>query len=154
MQHNADASVPAFSLSNTRTTDLPECYAVLLNRPQVYGILRIRSRKGCVPKASRKLPHGQNIQYGFRIRTQYAHMEEILKMGCNVIEMETASAFRAAQTAGLKLAALYSVSDNTVLNKSLLSGRTEQDMQYRRFVRANLFTEILLKVFAECEPQT
>lgn len=85
---------------------------------------------------------------------QYAHVEEILKMGCNVIEMETASAFRAAQTAGLKLTALYSVSDNTVLNKSLLSGRTEQDMQYRRFVRANLFPEILLKVFAECEPQT
>ena len=80
---------------------------------------------------------------------QYAHIDEILNMGCNVIEMETASAFRAAQIANLKLAAIFSVSDNTVTNKSLISGRTESDMNYRRFVRNNLFPEIITKVFSE-----
>ena len=80
---------------------------------------------------------------------QYAHIDEILNMGCNVIEMETASAFRAAGIANLRLAAIFSVSDNTVTNKSLISGRTENDMKYRRFVRNNLFPEIITKVFGE-----
>ena len=82
---------------------------------------------------------------------QYAHIDEIVNMGCNVIEMETASAFRAAAIAGLKLGAIFSVSDNTVTNKSLISGRTEKDMAYRRFVRNNLFPEIIIKVFNEME---
>jgi purine-nucleoside phosphorylase len=78
---------------------------------------------------------------------QYAHIDQILNMGCNVIEMETASAFRAAEVAGLSIAAIFSVSDNTVTNKSLISGRTESDMNYRRFVRNKLFPKIILKVF-------
>ena len=83
------------------------------------------------------------------IFAQYVHIDEILKMDCNVIEMETASAFRGAKMAGLSLAAIFSVSDNTVINKSLISGRTEGDMNYRRFVRNNLFPEIILRVFKE-----
>ncbi len=82
---------------------------------------------------------------------QYAHIDEIVNMGCNVIEMETASAFRAAAIAGLKLGAIFSVSDNTVTNQSLISGRTDKDMAYRRFVRNNLFPEIIIKVFSEME---
>ena len=82
---------------------------------------------------------------------QYAHIDEIVNMGCNVIEMETASAFRAAEIADLKIGAIFSVSDNTVTNKSLISGRTEKDMAYRRFVRNNLFPEIIIKVFSEME---
>ncbi len=66
-----------------------------------------------------------------------------------MIEMETASAFRAAEIAGLKIGAIFSVSDNTVTNKSLISGRTESDRVYRRFVRNNLFPEIIIKVFGE-----
>lgn len=83
------------------------------------------------------------------IFAQYAHIDEILNMGCNVIEMETASAFKAAEIANLKIAAIFSVSDNTVTNKSLISGRNESEMNYRRFVRNNLFPEIILKVFHE-----
>ena len=82
---------------------------------------------------------------------QYAHIDEILNMGCNVIEMETASAFRAAELAGLKIGAIFSVSDNTVTNQSLISGRTEKDMAYRRFVRNNLFPEFIIKVFGIME---
>jgi len=60
------------------------------------------------------------------IFAQFAHIDEIVRMGCNVIEMETAAAFRAAGLAGIPTAALFSVSDNTVTNKSLVSGRTKE----------------------------
>ncbi len=80
---------------------------------------------------------------------QYAHIDEILDMGCNVIEMETACAFKAAKVANLKIAAILSVSDNTITNKSLISGRTEKDMHYRRFVRNHLFPEIITKIFCK-----
>ena len=68
-------------------------------------------------------------------------------MGCNVIEMETASAFRAAEVADISMAAISSVSDNTVINKGLISGRTAEEMEYRRFVRKELFPQIIWKVF-------
>jgi len=71
-------------------------------------------------------------------------------MECNVIEMETAAAFRAAKISNLSIAAIFSVSDNTIINKSLVSGRTEQDMNYRAFVRRNLFPRIILKAFEKC----
>lgn len=74
---------------------------------------------------------------------QYAHIDEILAMGVNTIEMETAAAFAAARVAGLPCAALFSVSDNTVCDKSLVSGRTEEENRYRQYVRKALFPRIL-----------
>ena len=81
------------------------------------------------------------------IFAQYAHIDAILAMGCNVIEMETAVAFRAAKLMDIPLVALFSVSDNTVTNKSLVSGRTDEEMEYRKFVRRELFPEIILSTF-------
>jgi len=80
---------------------------------------------------------------------QFVHIDEIMNMGCNVIEMETAAAFRAAKTANIAIAAVFSVSDNAVKNKTLISGRTEEEMNYRRLVRKNLFPEIILKAFKD-----
>lgn len=80
------------------------------------------------------------------IFAQFAHIDEIINMGCNVIEMETAVAFRAAKTAGISCVAIYSVSDNTVINKSLISGRTEDEMNYRKFVRKTIFPELILNI--------
>lgn len=81
------------------------------------------------------------------IFAQFIHLDEIMEMGCNTIEMETAAAFRAAKIAGLSLAAIFSVSDNTMKRKSLVSGRSEQDHAYRWKVRRELFPEILLRTF-------
>ena len=83
------------------------------------------------------------------IFAEYAHIDTILEMGCNVIEMETAVAFRAAKLMNIPLVALFSVSDNTVTNKSLVSGRTDEEMEYRKFVRRELFPEIILSTFAK-----
>ncbi|KAB3529516.1 phosphorylase family protein [Alkaliphilus serpentinus] len=79
------------------------------------------------------------------IVAQFPYIDEIMNMGCNVIEMETAAAFRAATLVNLKLAALFSVSDNTLKNKSLLSGREDSEMNYRKEVRKNIFPKIILK---------
>lgn len=79
------------------------------------------------------------------IFAQYAHIDEILQMGCNVIEMETAAAFYAAQIANIPTAAIFCVSDNTISNKSLVSGRTEEEMGYRKYVRRELFPKIILE---------
>ena len=82
------------------------------------------------------------------IFAQFAHIEHILDMGCNVIEMETAAAFRAAKLMGIPITAIFSVSDNTITNKSLVSGRTEEDMEYRKFVRREVFPKIILSLFS------
>ena len=81
------------------------------------------------------------------IFAQFLHIDEIIEMGCNVIEMETAAAFRAAYIANISIVAIFSVSDNTVKNKSLLSGRTSEEMEYRRFVRKEIFPQIILEFF-------
>jgi len=80
------------------------------------------------------------------IAAQFAHIDAILGLGCNVIEMETAVAFRAAKLMGIPLIALFSVSDNTMTNKSLVSGRTPKEMEYRKFTRRELFPQIILSV--------
>ena len=81
------------------------------------------------------------------ITAQFAHIDTFLAMGCNAIEMETASAFRAAKLMGIPLVALLSISDNTVTNKSLVSGRTTEENEYRWRVRHELFPEIILSIF-------
>jgi purine-nucleoside phosphorylase len=81
------------------------------------------------------------------IVAQFAHIDLILDMNCNVIEMETAAAFRAAKMANIQIIAIFSVSDNTVVKKSLICGRTDQEMDYRRFVRRSLFPKIIIETF-------
>ena len=81
------------------------------------------------------------------IFAQFSHIDEIIRMGCNVIEMETAAAFEAAVLASIPMVALFSISDNTVTKQSLISGRTEKDMEYRQFVRRELFPQIISEIF-------
>lgn len=79
------------------------------------------------------------------IVAQFAYIDEILQMDCNVIEMETAAAFRAASIVNIKLAALFSVSDNTMQNKSLICEINENENIYRKEVRKSIFPKIILK---------
>jgi len=77
------------------------------------------------------------------IFAEYAHIDEIKDMGCNVIEMETAAAFRAARMAGFSLAAAFSISDNTFTNQTLYKKIPEEETAYRRFARNTLFPQII-----------
>lgn len=107
-------------------------------------------------KLTKNICNDNNVKYhvgqAFSIDSifaQFAYIDEIKKMGCNVIEMETAAAFRAAKMANIPLVAAYSVSDNTVVNKSLISGRTESDKKYRKEVRRTIFPKIILELFKD-----
>lgn len=62
------------------------------------------------------------------IFAQYAHLDEIMSFGCNSIEMETATLFHAAHISGLNAVAVFVVSDNAVISKSLYSGRNNEDI--------------------------
>ncbi len=81
------------------------------------------------------------------VLAQFAHIDEILALGVNCIEMETAAAFMAAKIAGLPICALFSVSDNTMKHKSLISGRNREEQEYRHFVRREIFPKIIREVF-------
>lgn len=82
------------------------------------------------------------------IFAQFARIDEILALGCNTVEMETAAAFRAAELAGYSMAALFSVSDNTLANKSLMGGREEEERLYRKRVRRSVFPKIIHSCFS------
>lgn len=81
------------------------------------------------------------------IVAQFAHIDKIMNMDCNAIEMETASAFLAAKLANIAIAAVLLISDNTVAGKSLISGRNDKDMDYYRFVKSSMFPKIILGAF-------
>ena len=80
------------------------------------------------------------------IAGQFAHINEILDLGCKAIEMETSALFSACQVVEKECVALLAVSDNTVLNKSLISGRTDEDMDKYYKTRYQEIPKIIFKL--------
>ena len=80
------------------------------------------------------------------IFAQFAHIDEIISLGCNVIEMETAALFRAAEICNKKAAAIFCVSDNSITNKSLYSGRNENDKKLKGYSRYVITPKILIDI--------
>lgn len=80
------------------------------------------------------------------IFAQFAHLKEFINIGCNTIEMETATLFNAANIVGIKAAAVCNISDNTMVNKSLYSGRTNDEQQRRLKVKKDIIPKIVLDV--------
>lgn len=79
---------------------------------------------------------------------QFAHIDEILDLDCKAIEMETSALFSACQVAEKECVALLAVSDNTILNKSLISGRTDDDMKLYHRTRYEIIPEIILDLLS------
>ena len=80
------------------------------------------------------------------IFAQFAHLDNIINMGAQVIEMETSAAFKAANISGISICAIFSVSDNSILKKSLYSGRTKEEQLYRSEVRQKIIPQIIYQV--------
>ncbi len=80
------------------------------------------------------------------IFAQFYHINYILNTGCETIEMETANFFKTAKTVGLNATALLCISDNTINKKSLYSGRTTTDNDYRKFVKSRIIPEIIIQL--------
>lgn len=78
---------------------------------------------------------------------QFYHIDKILELGAKVIEMETAALFKCNEKLKKNVTALFCVSDNTVLSKSLYSGRTEDEEIYRHKVRYEVMPEIIVEMF-------
>lgn len=76
------------------------------------------------------------------------HLDEIIKMGCNCIEMETAALFKSAEICNINAGAIFIVSDNNTVKKSLLSGRSKEEMDYKEYVRKNILPKIVLECFS------
>lgn len=115
--------------------------------PELTERLRNSAEKICV--AEQVKLHAGRIYSVDTIFAQFAYIDEVISLGCNAIEMETAAAFRAAAVAHLEIAALLSVSDNVVQKKSLMGGRGAEEIAYRKHIRRQVFPEILWDVFTD-----
>ncbi len=71
------------------------------------------------------------------------------ELGCKCVEMETAVVFKAAKLCNIDVSALFVVSDNTVIKKSLYSGRSEEENIYRHKVRFEILPDVIMKLFGE-----
>lgn len=81
------------------------------------------------------------------IFAQFYHIDKILELGSKTIEMETANLFKCGEIMDINITALFCVSDNTVLNKSLYSGRTDEENEYRHKVRYEVMPKIIIELF-------
>jgi len=75
---------------------------------------------------------------------QFPYIDYIKGLGCKTIEMETAALFKVSNMCNINAVALFCVSDNTVVKKSLYSGRTEEEQIYRHKVRYELIPKIVI----------
>lgn len=62
------------------------------------------------------------------IVAQFMHIDELLNLGSDVVEMETACVFKVSKIVGLDAVAIFNVSDNTFSKKSLLAGRSKEEL--------------------------
>ena len=81
------------------------------------------------------------------IFAQFAHIEHIVELGAKTIEMETSTMFRCADMLNIASAALFCVSDSTLKNKSLYSGRTEEDKKIKYYIREKIIPRIVIETF-------
>ena len=75
------------------------------------------------------------------------HIDRIIELGSKTIEMETANLFKCNELLNINMTALFCISDNAVLNKSLFSGRTDEEREYRHRVRNEIIPKIVVELF-------
>lgn len=78
---------------------------------------------------------------------QFYHIGKILELGLKTIEMETANLFKCNELLNINVTALFCISDNIVLNKSLYSGRTDEENEYRHKIRYGVIPKIVIELF-------
>ena len=96
----------------------------------------------------------ENVRYhnvpNFSIDTvfaQFYHIDKILELGSKTIEMETANLFKCNEVLNINVTALFCISDNTVLKKSLYIGRTDEENEYRYKIRYEVIPKIIIELF-------
>jgi purine-nucleoside phosphorylase len=79
------------------------------------------------------------------IYCEYFHLDEILSLGSELIEMETAAFFRCMELIGKKGIALLCVSDNSASSNSLI-GRTEEDTKIYHKAREAYIPQLIIEL--------
>lgn len=83
------------------------------------------------------------------IFAQFYAIPKILETGAKTIEMETAAVFKASQLMQIPTSALFVISDNTITNKSLYSGRSQKEQEYRHYIRNTMIPNIIIELLKE-----
>lgn len=78
---------------------------------------------------------------------QFYHIDKILELGAKTIEMETSLLFKCNDLLKINVTALFCISDNTILNKSLYSGRTKEETEYKYKIRYEVIPKIVVELF-------
>lgn len=78
---------------------------------------------------------------------QFVHIDEFLERDALTIEMETATLFKASSLIGVNAGAIFVVSDNVLMSKSLFSGRSDEENKYRHYVKEEVIPEIVCRLF-------
>ena len=81
------------------------------------------------------------------IFAQFYHIDKIKELGAQTIEMETANLFKCNDLLNKNVTALLCVSDNTILKKSLFSGRSEKENLYRQKIKNEIIPKLVIKSF-------
>ena len=109
--------------------------------PKMNQLLIEKTRKICTENSIR-----YHVLKNFSVDTifaQFAHLDNIIDMNCKSIEMETAAAFKAGSLCHIPIVAIFSTSDNAMKKKSLYSGRTSEEQEYRKSVRKSIIPKII-----------
>ncbi len=78
--------------------------------------------------------------------TQFYHLDKIIELGAKTIEMETALLFKCREILNINMTALFCISDNIIINKSLFSGRSLEENNYRHKVRDEIIPNIIIEL--------
>ena len=78
---------------------------------------------------------------------EYSQIPEMQKLGCEAVEMETATLFHAAKVIGRKAVALLYVVDCTLEGQSLFYGRTEETEKIKLKTKKEILPQIVPEFF-------
>ena len=78
---------------------------------------------------------------------EFYHVDKFIDMGCKTIEMETACLFKCCNTIKMNVTAIFAVSDNILVNKSLYSGRSEEEKDRKKYTKHNIIPKLVEELF-------
>ena len=61
--------------------------------------------------------------------------------------METANLFKCNELLNINVTALFCISDNIVSNKSLYSGRSDTEREYKHKIKNEIIPKIIIELF-------
>lgn len=78
---------------------------------------------------------------------EFYHVDKFIDMRCKTIEMETACLFKCCNTIKMNVTAIFVVSDNILVNKSLYSGRSEEEKERKKYTKHNIIPKLVEELF-------